>query len=678
MERTLIFSRINFGVFSLSWILIISVVCVVIMSQPQSANAIQKPTGIMVPLYIYPGPSWDELVKEKAAHPSIPIIAIINPDSGPGTRDPNYNAGVQKLQSAGISVVGYVYTRNIASDIVTNNINEYKNWYNVNGIFFDGMSNVAGNEDYYKHLSDYAKSLGLSLTVGNPGTDTLSSYVGTVDTLEIYDNSGLPSIDFLGGWHTNYSKSNFSVVSYNVDSINSTYVKNIIPYVQYVYVSNSTMPNPFGTLSNHLDNLLTILDTEQNQNGISIPATKNPTSVHLINGTVTIDLMSLSGEREDYHGTSLKIYQDNSNTLFQAIDSITGNPYDISLPIGHMYKIELYVSSMYADVRYITLDSDSKELQFNLPNTGSVRFTVVYNDKSTPINNATMMIRSNDGSYQYWTNSTTDDSGSSIRFWLQPTISDKEYYVANILTQNDLNYSYPFYILPGISNDVQIVTPWPSELPPITVSVYKSDIQKITKSDGNFVVQLYDNAGNKVAESNVNVIGEAHFPDLKVGRYVFRAIDLSDPKESQWSTDKIILDGKQTGVQIFTNTTTTQDDITAIQNTSVPHTAIPSWVRNNAKWWAENQVSDSDFISGIQYLIQQHIVTMTSTSSTYSSSSTQIPSWVKLNAGLWANGQISDDDFIRGIQYMVSNGIMKISSDSALMLTGEFSMESNR
>ncbi|WP_166389699.1 spherulation-specific family 4 protein [Candidatus Nitrosotalea sp. TS] len=102
----MISSRINFGVFSLSWILIISVVCVAILSHPPSADAIQKPTGIIIPLYVYPGPSWDELVKEKVAHPSIPIIAIINPDSGPGTQDPNYNTGVQKLQSAGISVVG--------------------------------------------------------------------------------------------------------------------------------------------------------------------------------------------------------------------------------------------------------------------------------------------------------------------------------------------------------------------------------------------------------------------------------------------------------------------------------------------------------------------------------------------------------------------------------------------
>nr|WP_320415872.1 spherulation-specific family 4 protein [Candidatus Nitrosotalea sp. TS] len=546
-------------------------------------------------------------------------------------------------------------------------MDKYKNWYNVNGIFLDGMSYVSGNEDYYKHLSNYAKSLGLSPIIGNPGTDTIPSYVGTVDNLVIYDNSGLPSTDLFGGWHTNYDKSNFSVISYANDGINSTYVKNIIPYVQYMYISNSTMPNPFDTLPSQLDDLLTTLDNEQDQNGVSTQQKM---------GTITIDLMSINGEREDYHGVSLKIYHDNSDTLFQTISSITGNPYDLSLPTGHMYKIELYVSGMYSGVQYITLDSDSNELQFHIPSPGSILFNVVYNDRSTPINNATIMVRSNNGSYQYWTNSTTDNNGNSIRFWLQPTITDEQYYVATILTTNGLTYSYPFDILPSISTNVKIVTPWPSKLPIITVSVYKSSTQKITKSDGNFAVQLYDSAGNKVAESKVGIIGEVHFPGLEAGSYVFRVIDLNNATESQLSADKIILDGNQTDVQIFTNTTT--DNIPTLDNASVVPDHIPSWVRNSAKWWAENQVSDSDFISGVQYLIQQHIVTIPSVPPTSDSSSIPIPHWVKLDAGLWAEGQISDDDFIRGVQYMISNGIMKISSDSVLMLADEFSIVSNR
>ena len=38
-----------------------------------------------------------------------------------------------------------------------------------------------------------------------------------------------------------------------------------------------------------------------------------------------------------------------------------------------------------------------------------------------------------------------------------------------------------------------------------------------------------------------------------------------------------------------------------------------------------------------------------------------IPSWIKNNAGWWADGMIPDDAFVSGLQWLISNGIMKIS-----------------
>jgi len=38
-----------------------------------------------------------------------------------------------------------------------------------------------------------------------------------------------------------------------------------------------------------------------------------------------------------------------------------------------------------------------------------------------------------------------------------------------------------------------------------------------------------------------------------------------------------------------------------------------------------------------------------------------IPYWIKNNAGWWANGQIDDGSFVSGLQWLISNGIMKIS-----------------
>ena len=86
---------------------------------------------------------------------------------------------------------------------------------------------------------------------------------------------------------------------------------------------------------------------------------------------------------------------------------------------------------------------------------------------------------------------------------------------------------------------------------------------------------------------------------------------------------------------------------------------IPSWIKNNAKWWSEGQIGDSEFVQGIQYLVKHGIVQIPQTSSD-SSLSLQIPSWVKTNAGRWASGQISDNEFVKGLEYLVSNGIIRV------------------
>lgn len=88
------------------------------------------------------------------------------------------------------------------------------------------------------------------------------------------------------------------------------------------------------------------------------------------------------------------------------------------------------------------------------------------------------------------------------------------------------------------------------------------------------------------------------------------------------------------------------------------HAQIPSWIKNNAKWWADGTIGDDDFIKGIQYLIQNGAMKIPHGGSS-NSTSHQIPVWIKKNAGWWADGTITDDDFVKGVQYLVTNGIIK-------------------
>ncbi len=64
------------------------------------------------------------------------------------------------------------------------------------------------------------------------------------------------------------------------------------------------------------------------------------------------------------------------------------------------------------------------------------------------------------------------------------------------------------------------------------------------------------------------------------------------------------------------------------------------------------------FIEGIQYLIDNNII-IVSASSGYGSSQ-EIPSWIKNNACWWSQGLISNSDFANGIEYLVREGIIRV------------------
>lgn len=88
---------------------------------------------------------------------------------------------------------------------------------------------------------------------------------------------------------------------------------------------------------------------------------------------------------------------------------------------------------------------------------------------------------------------------------------------------------------------------------------------------------------------------------------------------------------------------------------------IPNWVRQNALWWSEGQISENKFAMAIQYLIQQKIIYFPMTSNGNSGNTNiHIPSWIKSNAKLWAAGQITDQDFVNGLQYLIQTGVIRV------------------
>jgi hypothetical protein len=85
---------------------------------------------------------------------------------------------------------------------------------------------------------------------------------------------------------------------------------------------------------------------------------------------------------------------------------------------------------------------------------------------------------------------------------------------------------------------------------------------------------------------------------------------------------------------------------------------LPDWIKNNARHWSSDTVSDSNFIDGINYLVDEGFLIKSDV--VLSESEQELPGWIKNNAKWWVNDQISDEDFVKSIQYLIKKDIIRI------------------
>jgi len=86
---------------------------------------------------------------------------------------------------------------------------------------------------------------------------------------------------------------------------------------------------------------------------------------------------------------------------------------------------------------------------------------------------------------------------------------------------------------------------------------------------------------------------------------------------------------------------------------------IPQWIKQNAQWWATNQISDMEFLEGIDFLFEKGIIFVPG-KEMKAEVNWNIPSWIKNTALWWSEEKISDNEFLYAIENLVAREIIVI------------------
>jgi len=222
---------------------------------------------LLVPAYFYPGgkgaAEWDRLL---AAADEAPIVAIVNPASGPGKRrDPNYTAVLKRAKAAGVRTIGYVSTRYAKRPLadVFGDVDAWARFYpDVEGIFFDEQPSDFKFVDHYGRLSAYVRTkIRGALIIANPGTLCDELYVkrSAADVETLFENGRGFDAFKMPAWTRAYSRRRFAALPYAVKT-----AEQMTAFVRlaqerrlgYLYVTDDGGRNPWDRLPTYWDKLV--------------------------------------------------------------------------------------------------------------------------------------------------------------------------------------------------------------------------------------------------------------------------------------------------------------------------------------------------------------------------------------------------------------------------------------
>lgn len=255
------------------------------LAQNQATMAAQKATidrmslmnsraGSYVTLYSWNAAGYDQVIAAKQKNPHVPIIAALNPNSGPGSAKATViDTACQALKAAGVIVIGYVGT-NYGSELtkrqypvgnpwpsdnpkdlasVKAECDKWVQWYGVDGFMFDDYQNTqnitlpdGSTKDvyntFYVPLVQYVRSLtGIKYIKGNMGTKpTYMPLADLCDWVCVFENSRNPTLAEVQTNTLNGQLRNKAMVVVNtVATLDKAAITSFAPYCKWYYASNA-------------------------------------------------------------------------------------------------------------------------------------------------------------------------------------------------------------------------------------------------------------------------------------------------------------------------------------------------------------------------------------------------------------------------------------------------------
>lgn len=224
-----------------------------IVLSSRSSDARTTCRSSLIPAYV--APAAITALVEGSEHPR---LLIVNPSSGPGAdKQPPYRDAVAAAHASGARVVGYVPTSYGARDpaAVEADIDRYRAWYGVDGIFLDEAAHDGAHLPYYRALSRYVRDARDALVLLNPGTVPDAGYFDLADVVVTFEGPAADYADALDRtpkWLQRLPPDRIAHLVYGASRQQALAAAKAPLGAGWVYVTSGGLPDPWRTVPDYL------------------------------------------------------------------------------------------------------------------------------------------------------------------------------------------------------------------------------------------------------------------------------------------------------------------------------------------------------------------------------------------------------------------------------------------